>query len=129
MAKEAPKPSKPYGWACQHKYRPNMPDYVKILATINLLVAHAYGIDPAPLRSASRKATLIEPRRVAWKLAREEFQVPSKAIGTVFLRNHSSVLVGVQSFDAQLAKSVELRGLYEELRSMVREALKDNLPG
>jgi chromosomal replication initiator protein len=68
-------------------------------------VAHYFGLSPDDLSSRSRHWKVLYPRQIAMYLSRKYTHEPLKAVGTLYRRDHSSVVYAVRSLKKKIARN------------------------
>jgi len=68
-------------------------------------VARYFGLPPEDLSSRSRHSRVLQPRQIAMYLSRKHTDAPLHAIGTLYRRDHSSVLYAVRSLKSKMERT------------------------
>jgi chromosomal replication initiator protein len=85
-------------------------------------VSHFYGIPVTDILGKSQSHDCVLPRQIAMYLCRRELQIPFLKIGSLFSRDHSTVMSSVKLVETKLTS------LDKELSSAICEILKKSDP-
>ena len=93
--------------------------------TILQAVVRYYGVDLEALRGKVRERKIVVPRQVAMYLLREDARMSLPEIGQALGgRDHSTVLHGFRSVQADLQSDSRLRGDVKGVRDLLRAAAR-----
>ena len=93
-------------------------------------VANEYGVSVDDVKSPSRRREFAEPRQVAMYLIRYNTRLSLEAIGTLFIRNHATVLHGIKNverlreYDKQFIRGFE--PLYKKFKRNILPEIRIN---
>lgn len=88
----------------------------KIIAS----VASIYGIRQEDLLGKSQSQDCSLPRQIAMYLCRHELRLPFQGIGSIFSRDHSTVMTGIKQIEKRLeASDRELHSSLLEIRQIL----------
>lgn len=93
--------------------------------TMGEIVAHVcryFQIEADSLKAKSRKRSLLYPRQLAIYLIRKYTGEPLQRIGSLFGRDHSSVLYAARTFEKKLACSPQIRREAEFVEEQLRKS-------
>ena len=105
--------------------KPKGPPLLKGIYTAPIIeaVAAAYGLEPSDLFGLKRRGNYVQARHTAIKLIRDlrmvdgspRFSTPQ--IGTIFKRDHSTIVHALDVFENKLRHNPDMREIYDELRA------------
>lgn len=88
----------------------------KIIETIT----NFFHLKPVDLRSKKRSKNIVYPRSIAMYLLREKTKLSLSEVGSLFDRDHSTVLTAINKISEQEKTDPELQGTLETLRQKMK---------
>lgn len=88
----------------------------KIIETIT----NFFHLKPVDLRSKKRSKNIVYPRSIAMYILREKTKLSLSEVGSLFDRDHSTVLTAINKISEQEKTDPELQGTLETLRQKMK---------
>ena len=92
------------------------------IADIQKEVESYYKVSHSDLIGKKRTRDIIYARQVALYLCREMLDLPFKAIGDKFNKDHSTVIYSVTNVEEKMKESREMREEIDNIKNLIRNA-------
>ena len=89
------------------------------VAQVLAAVENVTGIPTEVMISADRHRHVAEARQHCYHLMRRYLQMTFEAIGKVFNRDHSTVMYGIEAFDALYKTETQYRETYDQITKVL----------
>lgn len=109
----------------QHVIKDILTDTQPIPVTITRIiteVAKTYGVTPEDIRGRKRSAQVSNARKVAIYIIREITELPLKAIGNEFSRDHSTMVYAIDDVEKNMKTDSHFKGIVEDIVKNVRDS-------